>query len=246
MTTGHVHVLQPSNINYVRMVDITGVDGTLTAIGVASGKNYHYFRITIDGSVVADDLLTGSNATVAAANNGLGVALPFDHSLLVEVRDAPSPSALTKYWAAWVTSHTETIGEGELRVEEFAGQPFLVRHVDYGEDGHVRYSVETTEQPLLWSRVDLETDFYAPDESIDGTVTVWQGPSQEPVFLDQVELIIRPYGFTRVLDSRSVAIGDNVARFTFSDLQPLVHGRLFEIVADLSGFANIPALFYRV
>ena len=112
MTTGHVHVLQPSNINYVRMVDITGVDGTLTAIGVASGKNYHYFRITIDGNVVADDLLTGSNATVAAANTASASRFLFDHSLLVEVRDAPSPSALTKYWAAWVTSHTETIGEG--------------------------------------------------------------------------------------------------------------------------------------
>jgi hypothetical protein len=58
---------------------------------------------------VVTDILTGSNASVLAAKNGLGVALPFADSFQVEVRDSPNPSALTTYWTAWTTTHTKRI-----------------------------------------------------------------------------------------------------------------------------------------
>ena len=244
MSTGWVAVETASSTTYLPLINLQGTDGTLTAIGVASGANYHYFRITIDGLHVVTDLLTGSNATVVAANSGLGVSLPFGNSLLVEIRDAPNPSALTKFWASYVTSHTEQIGEGELRVEEFDKQPFLIRHAEYGDD-ESRYSIETLKGPLRWSRVDLDTDYYLPDDTIEGTLTAWEGPEQYPLNLGEVELLVRPHGFTRVLDRFAMEPGDNSRRFSYRNIHPAVRDGTFEIVADLPRIANIPGIFFK-
>jgi hypothetical protein len=43
MTTARVQVATANSTSYVPLVNVQGTDGTLTAIGVASGANYHYF-----------------------------------------------------------------------------------------------------------------------------------------------------------------------------------------------------------
>jgi hypothetical protein len=244
MSTGRVAVQTANSTTYVPLISLQGTNGTLTAIGVASGANYHDFQITIDGLLVVSDLFTGSNATVVAANSGLGVSLPFASSLLVEIRDRPKPSSLTKFWACYVTGHTEQIGDSELRVEEFDNQPFLIRHAEYGDE-EVRYSVETLEGPLRWSRVDLDTDYYLTDDTIEGTLTAWEGPEQYPLILDEVDLIVRPHGFTRVLDRFPMGPSDNPRRFSYRSVHPAVRDGTFEIVADLPGVANIPGIFFK-
>jgi hypothetical protein len=202
------------------------------------------FRLTIDGQQLVSDLLTGSNATVVAANSGLGVAFPFVRDLLVEIRDAPQSSALTKFWVSYVTSHSEAIGEPEMRVDEFEGQPFLVRRTDYG-DAESRYTIESLEGPLRWSRVDLDTDYYLAEEPITGTLTAWEGPQQYRMLIGDVDLLIRPHGFMRELDRFRVERVEPGARFEHRPRDESVHGGLFQVVADLPGVANIPGMFYR-
>ena len=50
MTSSRIAAATANSTSYVNLLNVNGVDGTLTAVGVASGKNYHYVQITIDGT----------------------------------------------------------------------------------------------------------------------------------------------------------------------------------------------------
>jgi len=89
----------------------------------------------------ATDPAKTGNATVVSANDRLGVALPFAGSLEVEVRDAPNPSALPKYWAAWTTTHTKSVGRPPLIVIEVDGQQLLRERAEFGDESS-RYVVD--------------------------------------------------------------------------------------------------------
>ncbi|MFF2618617.1 hypothetical protein [Kitasatospora sp. NPDC058046] len=221
------------------------VDGILTAVGVASGKNYHYVQITIDGTQVVSDLLVGSNAQVTAANGGLGIALPFSKSLQVDVKDDPA-SPLTSYWAAYVTSRTEPSGEPDIYVTDHDGQPFLRERAEFGT-GENRYTIDTLLGPLYRSKVQLSGDYFLPDERIQGTVLLQQGPSEhrEPMSAD-VTLCVRPYGFNRMLEELYVGHVEGEQDFVYDPGSELIRtGGRFEIMADIPAFMNIPAVFFR-
>ena len=95
-------VLQPGiqASSYRALVHVHG-SGELIAIGVADGRNYHFFKITIDDQTQAlvDGYLCAT--TGPRANNGMSVHVPFETKLTVEVRDDGSVSPTTRYWAAW-------------------------------------------------------------------------------------------------------------------------------------------------
>ena len=176
MTRSRVATATANSTSYTHLLDVNGVDGTLTAVGVASGKNYHYVKITIDGAHVVSDLLVGSNATQVAANGGLGVALPFSKSVQVAVKDSPGASPLTSYWVAYVTSHTEPLGEPEIHLFEHDGQRILFEHARFGTAENW-YTVDTLLGPLFRSEVHLSSDYYLRGEQILGAVLLQEGPS---------------------------------------------------------------------
>ena len=246
VSTGHARAAKVNSTAFVSLVKVSGTSGVLTAVGVASGANYHYFRITIDGAIVETGIVTGSNASVVAANNGLGVALPFTDSFDVEVRDSPNPSALTTYWAAWTTTHTKPIEGPIIHAEKVDGQEFIRELTTFG-DGDVRYDVDALIGPRRWSQVELGTDYYFAEEDLTGTVRVWEdgGDRARPVYLESVSLVVRPAGLTRTLGTLQVEQVDGRKEFAYSSADLPIHQDRFEILADLDGYANIPATFYR-
>ena len=91
----HVHVATDyANVrrsNYKALITVpslgsplTQVSGTLTAIAIAGGQGYHYFKVTIDGNLVVDEALCGGGAWM---HNSIGLNLPFSRSLKVEIAD---------------------------------------------------------------------------------------------------------------------------------------------------------------
>ncbi|WP_405787283.1 hypothetical protein [Streptomyces sp. NBC_01367] len=230
----------------MNLLTVSNVDGTLTAVGVASGKNYHYVQITIDGTQVVSDLLVGSNALVTAANGGLGVALPFSRSLRVDIRDSPA-SPLTSYWAAYVTSHTEPYGKPEIYVDKHENQQFRRELAAFGTAEN-QYTVDTLLGPLYRSEVQLSGDYYLRDEQIQGTVLLYrdQGPSEsrEPMSAE-VTLRVRPYGYSRTLDEFQVGLVEGEREFVYDPGNDRIQTGAFEIVAALPEYMNIPAVFFR-
>ena len=104
VATATLGVLRPPGIGpvpYQTLVSVIG-RGTLVAIGVADGRNYHYFRITIDGvsPPLVDDYVCATYGM--SANNGISLTAEFRQELRVEVRDNGAGSPSTCYWATWV------------------------------------------------------------------------------------------------------------------------------------------------
>lgn len=250
--TSVIKTAPANSTSYQNLVKVTGVSGTLTAVGVAHGWRSHYVRIAIDGDHVVEDLLVGSNAAQAAANGGLGVALPFKRSLLVDIRDSPA-SALTSYWAAYVTSHTEQYGEPDVYVDDHYGQPVMRERAEFGT-GEDRYTVDRLIGPVLQCEVQLSSDYYLPGEPIEGAVLLrsrmpW---SEEPLAwieagtFEDVTLHVRPHGYRRTLDDVHVGVVEGRRDFVYEPANDLIRGSAFEIVAALPAFMNIPAVFFRV
>lgn len=245
MTTARVAVSTANTTSYVTLLNVSGVDGVLTSVGVASGKNYHYFRITIDGATVVSDIMVGSNAQAVAANGGLGVALPFGNSLQVEIKDSPA-SPLTRYWAAYVTSHTQPFERPEIEVVEHEGQPYLRESAVFGEDPSSRYRIETLLGPMQRSRVELRGDYFLSQEPVAGSVLLEAGPldAPVPVSVEGITLLVRPHGYRRVLDALEIGYVEGRRDFEYRGNE-LIRSGTFEIAAALDGFQNIPAVFHR-
>jgi hypothetical protein len=250
MITGHVKTSVANSTAYVSLVKVPAksgeeVSGWLTGLGIASAAEYHYFRVTLDGIQVVDEFLVGSNATVVAANNGLGVALPFAKSLAVDIRDLPTASSLTMYWATYVTDSTEPLGSPEIYFDEVAGQAFVRQLARYGTEER-SYTVDSLLGPVLWSQVKLTTDYFIGEEPVTGSVELWSEPGHVPGSAGSVELVVRPAGFTRELDRIPIEILEGgSADFTYDRATPGVRSGLFEIVADIPNAANKPGRYFR-
>lgn len=100
LATPHVKTGYANSNVYVLFLTVTGINGLLTGVGVCGGNSRHYVRITIDGQHLVDDFLCASSS--GYANNGLGVSLPFDNDLQIEVKD-DAPSVMTRFWVTYVT-----------------------------------------------------------------------------------------------------------------------------------------------
>ena len=250
MTTAHVRTGTANSTTFIPLVRVPAkigeeVSGVLTGLGIASAAEYHYFRVTIDGSQVVDEFLAGSNATVVSANNGLGVDLPFTKSLTVHIRDLPHASSLTMFWAAFVTASTEPLGEPEFYHDVVEGQIFVRQLTRHGTREQ-SYTIDSLVGPYLWSQVNVATDYLLGEEPVTGSVVLWTEPGHVPVSPGPVEMIVRPAGFTRELDRFGVEIVEGgTAEFYYNSETPGGRAGMFEIVADIPYAANMPGRYFR-
>lgn len=250
MTTVHVRTATANSTTFISLVKapaISGeeVSGVLTALGIASGAEYHRFRVIIDGMQVVDEFMVGSNATVVSANNGLGVYLPFEKSLVVDIRDDPNAGPLTMYWATYFTHSTEPLGEPEIYQHEVEGQTFVRERVRYGIEEQ-SYTIDSLVGPAYWSQVNLTTDYFLRNEPVTGSVKLWSEPGHVPVSFGRVELIVRPVGFTRELDRIPIRfVEGGSADFTYNGPARGGPTGMFEIVAAIANWANKPGRYFR-
>jgi hypothetical protein len=93
--------------------------------------------------------------------------------------------------------------------------------------------------------VELESHCHLAEENIVGTLTVWEGPERSPVGIDSVDLLVRPRGFTRTLDTVHLERVAGRTEFLYESARFPIHDGQFEIIADLPGSANIPGTFFR-
>src|SRR5213595_3946161 len=86
----HIAVAGSAGTGFVPLLDVPApgspysVSGILIGLGVARGDSYHHFKVTLDGSQLAEDIMCGA-ARGDEQNNGLAMGLPFASSLGVEI-----------------------------------------------------------------------------------------------------------------------------------------------------------------
>jgi hypothetical protein len=98
--TSHLTIGSVGGTTPLRLVSVPKHSGILTGMGVAGGPGYHYFQITIDGTVLCGkDYLSGILSGPAHGNNGMGAGLPFAQSLDVTVYNAKA-FPQTRFWVA--------------------------------------------------------------------------------------------------------------------------------------------------
>jgi hypothetical protein len=156
VATPHLTIAAADNTAWVMLAHVTGTRGILTGLGVAGGPDYHHFRVTIDGMIIGDDFLLGTGVA-GHVNNGLGVGLPFSHELVVEARDSPEPSAITRYWVAYVTD-SHALAEVRNRVDEVAGQRYLYKVAHYEREEQETHVIESLIGPARTARIQLAED----------------------------------------------------------------------------------------
>jgi hypothetical protein len=239
--TPHIATATAGSTAWLPLVDLSGDSGLLTGLGVAGADNYGAFRVTIDGIVLVDDkALVGSNAGQADANTGHTLMLPFSSSLLVQVRDRPRASSLAKYWASYVTDHSEPI-EPPFEFDEPAddGQRIRYRRTVYSRGDDSSYLVTELVGPVRWSYVELDRDTYRGLEEVSGIVSLREEPDGRPIFENFVPLVIRAQGRQTALISTGVSGVDGRVLFDLP-VQALPLQLNLEVVATLAGYVNVP------
>jgi hypothetical protein len=250
MATAHIETATANSTTWVNLVKQPKgggeVGGVLTGLGIASAAEYHFFRVTIDGNLIVDQFLAGSNATTVSANNGLGLYLPFDKSIVVDICDLPHRSSLTVYWATYLTYNTDPLGEPEIYTTDVEGQTFVRKITRYGTEEQ-SYAIDSLVGPALWSQVNLSTDCFIGDEPVTGAVILWREPGRVPESLERLELIVRPAGLTRELDRIRIEHAvEGSAEFYYDGRPSGLRAGTFEIVADLPRAANKPGRYLRL
>jgi hypothetical protein len=228
--------------------------GVLNGLAVAGGVQYHYVRVTLDGKQLAgpvgvdgggrpmDPFLSGIQGGAAHGNNGVPIGLEFEHELLVEIRGSV-PSPQTVFWASYVIAPMAP-QEPEAPVEEVQGVPHR-----FFESRGLRVLLG----PARWSRVVLTSDVWLPGEWIAGRVELRADREMEqPPFAETVPLVLRPSGRTRRLEPLMVLhevrgeAGFEIPPDALDERRDLRYllrtGRSVEIVAELAGYANYPAM----
>jgi hypothetical protein len=172
--TPHVVAATADSVSWVKLVEVSGDGGVLTGLGVAGGPDYHYLKVEIDGVLVVDEFLAGTGVP-GHVNNGVGMALPFKHDLIVHARDEPVPSALAKYWVAYVTDHSDPV-EDTPYVEGIEGKDYRYRRQLYRKPDGNQYSVESLVGPSRVAGIRLARDWVnLEDISTEEGGRVWIG-----------------------------------------------------------------------
>jgi hypothetical protein len=208
--------------SYVSLLTISPASGELKSLGVSDGIAYHSFRVTIDGSILADAALSGTITGGARSNTGLAVGLRFDQSLLVEVSGSVV-SPQTTYWAVASTDSSEPVGRTE-DVQFIDGVPYRYEHLTYRPAEGSEYQVTVARGLDRISRIILDTNVPPSVNATTGSVELRSGagqPLSEPV----VPLVLRINGSRR---NHSILAGPGEV-FTLTD----VNGRArFELPPD--------------
>jgi hypothetical protein len=253
--TSHLTISSVGGTSPFGLVGVSKTSGVLTAIGVAGGPGYHYFQVTIDGTVLGRDYLSGILSGPAHGNNGLGVGLPFEQSLDVSICNAKSfPQAL--FWVAYVTNGSEIVGEErDIRTVDGIDYEYVQRRYQAGPDTEP-YVVESLVGARRWSRVILREDVLLPGDDLIGTLRLVSEGDPEPPPVTQMDLVLQLPGTTRPLLRREVErLPDDVFIWSSDSLEsglseilrvpPFARPRPFalQVVADIPGFVNYPSVF---
>lgn len=235
MVASHITTGYANSKSYLSLVNVSGAPGVLTAVGIAGADSYHYFRVSIDGNVVADEFLCASLGA-SYENNGLGVNLPFEKELGVEIRD-DVPSVLPRFWCSFTISSSKKIGE-QVGVEEREGVGYVYSLGRFTAK-EKEYTIRALQGNARTSEISLERDTYFKSQLVKGMVKLkdWQN---KPLRETKVGLILKLVGHTTVLER--FAIGDVSGERTLEFKSPEFPGRL-QLAADLAGYANFPATF---
>lgn len=242
MATQHIDTATTAGTGFIRFVDLTK-PGVLWGLAVAGGISYHYFRVTLDGQQLVDEYLSGIYGGPAHGNNGLTVGLYFDRELLVEIRNSAA-SPQTVFWASYATwgGPGPPAARGEAHAE---GMSYVY---EYGEGRTVLVG------PAQWSRIELDTDTWLPNEALAGMLELRSRDDAVP-FEAEVPLMLRLAGRTRSLGTAATlfdvegskrfeispdTIGEVLERLQFAGRA----GGGLELVAKLPRYANHPATLF--
>jgi hypothetical protein len=229
-----------AGVAWINFVDVQK-PGVLWGLAVAGGTGYHYVRVTLDGTLLADNFLSGIFGGPAHGNTGLTVGLYFDRDLLVEVRNgALSPQ--TVFWASYAiwgppapqgSRKVVKVGAFDHVFEETEGRTVLVG-------------------PARTSSISLYSDTWFPDDTVQGAVEL-RGEMEGELFEPRVPILLRPAG--RQLSVGVVAELSDVHGSASFEIEPGIinevggerlrfltsAGRGLELVTNLGGYANLPA-----
>jgi hypothetical protein len=244
--TPHLKIAPADSVTWVELAKVDGDSGTLTAIGVAGGPDYHYFQIEIDDVIVADDYLAGT-AVGGHANNGIGVALPFSAKLIVRVKDAPAGRAITRFWAAYVTANSKPTTESTY-IEKLGKKEYRHQRLVYRKPDGTEYVTESLIGPRRIARVHIDRDSvqlmnWTRDEGgyvpLSGEVVLIDtetGGEERP---DHVDVVIGLAGRQEVLSEAQ--LGPSSRRDPEGVWLP-APGE-YSIATTLDDHSNVPAFF---
>lgn len=219
---------------YRTLLEIADNGGVLTALGVSGGNSTHYISVFIDDrqQPLVDDFLCAS--PLSYGNMGMGINLPFRSYLKVEIKDRV-PSATPRFWAAYVLSNTEFMRD-EVSSQEIQGIEYMYQSAIF-ETPKGKFWVQSSKGGKKISTVTLYRDSFLKGQAIAGKVELktWEGnPLKEPV----VKLNIQRPGTTLTIGD--VILEQVEGKAGFEKEVPIPSG-VFEILADLTGYVNIPA-----
>ena len=252
---------------YVSLLTISSASGELKSLGVSDGIAYHSFRVTIDGSILADAALSGTISGSARSNTGLAIGLRFEQSLMVEVSGSVL-SPQTTYWVVASTDSSEPINRTE-DVQFIDGAPYRYEHLTYRDAQGSEYQVTVAMGLDRISRIILDNNVPFSVNQIVASIELRSGVG---AFLAEpfVPLVLRINGSRRNHRIRSggeIFTLTNVngsARFVlppnwlaetlasldlsfvsreFPGISPVLNSPYLEISTDLPGYANYPASF---
>jgi len=252
LSTPHIVTAAPGSTAWQQLRSVTGIGGRLKSIGIAGGTAYHFVRITIDGSELAEDYLAGTLASPSHSNTSIALDLPFDHDFAVDVCDAPSPSPATTYWCVYMTNGSELINSNfEIVIE--GDTEYLYQNEVFRTEEGVEYTTRGLIGPNRISRIRLNEDVVRIG-SLEGSVLLESPTPKVELQVESVDLVFRYPGLRSEL--MRIPIGgvfgelqfevnlrsplrDLVAQLPRNPLQPTI----FEVATDIEGFSNVPVRF---
>jgi hypothetical protein len=222
---------------------LTQVSGTLTAIAIAGGQDYHYFKVTIDGNLVVDEALCGGGTWM---HNSIGLNLPFSRNLKVEIADS-IPSTMPIFWVSYFVGGCNMIKRGKPARKEVDGINFAYRTDFFQTEDGKEYGVEYSSGAWSLSEVAVNVDAYRAGKiELSGSISVLEQSEDNPdefvnADVSNVVLVCRPAGKSAEFAQLPLGgwvEGQREFNWTIEYLPP----GDFEIVATIPKFVNKPAL----
>ena len=252
--------------SYVPLLNIPTASGELRSLGVSDGIAYHSFRVTIDGTVLADAYLSGTASGSVRSNTGLAVGLRFEQSLLVEVSGSVL-SPQTTYWTVASTDSSESTNRTQF-TEFIDDAPYLFERITYQRQDGTEYDVIVAIGPDRISKIMLDEDVPTVGDHVTGTVELRTG-NGEHLYEAIVPLVCKINGSRRnhpiiIEGDQAFALANVNGEASFELRQgwlattinsfglffdprisrvapyPAFSGPYVEIATDLTGYANQP------